>query len=71
MLNDCNYTKIRLLHDLSRIVWYLKKHAKKDAQKHRHDKCKKIYSRLEKDLNGYVEELKGQMIDVVKTGKMK
>jgi len=58
MLNNCDYNKVRLLHDLSRITWYLKKHVKKDA-KGKHAKCAKVYKDLEKDLEKHIKKLQG------------
>ncbi|MEM4263490.1 MAG: hypothetical protein QW666_01165 [Candidatus Woesearchaeota archaeon] len=57
MLKDCDYNKVRILHDLSRLVWHIKRFAKNDAKKGKHDECHKLISSLEKDLEKYVDKL--------------
>ena len=57
MLDNCDYNKVRLLHDLSRIVWHLNKHAKEDAKKAGHEECHKICVELEKDLEKHISTL--------------
>ncbi len=32
MLTNCEYDKIKLLHDISKIEWFLAHHAKADAE---------------------------------------
>jgi hypothetical protein len=69
MLNDCNYNKVRLLHDLSRINWYLKKHAKEDAKKHGHPLCHTMCEEMEKDLEKHIDKLRAAIIGLSKEGK--
>lgn len=69
MLNDCNYNKVRLLHDLSRIVWYLKKHAKEDAKKHEHPLCHAMCEEIEQDLEKHIDKLRAAIIGLSKEGK--
>lgn len=70
MLHDCNYNKVRLLHDLSRITNFIKKHAKKDVKKSHLD-CHKLYLQLEKDLEKHVQNLSEAISTQVKAGKFK
>lgn len=69
MLKDCNYNKVRLLHDLSRIVWYLKKHAKEDAKKLGHESCHKMCEELEADLEKHIDKLRAAIEGLSKEGK--
>lgn len=69
MLNNCNYNKVRLLHDLSRIDWYLKKHAKEDAKKHGHELCIKMCEEIEADVEKHIEKLREAIIGLAKEDK--
>jgi len=69
MLSDCNYNKVRLLHDLSRIVWYLEKHAKEDANKAGHELCKAMCDELMEDLEKHIEKLRQAIEGLSKEGK--
>lgn len=69
MLKDCNYNKIRLLRDLSRIVWYLKKHAKEDAKKEGHELCHAMCWEIERDLEKHIEKLRMAIEGLSKEGK--
>lgn len=71
MLEDCNYNKIRLLHDLSRMNWYLKKHAKADAKKAGHEECHKLCLELEKDLEKHIEKLRKTIHNLCSKGKFR
>lgn len=71
MLENCNYNKVRLLHDLSRIIWYLKKHAKADAKKAGHEECHKICIELEKDLEKHVKTISQRIAGLSGKGKFK
>jgi mevalonate pyrophosphate decarboxylase len=69
MLDNCNYNKIRLLHDLSKIVWYLEKHAKQDAEESGHKLCSAVYDELQKDLEKHAEKLRQAIEGLSKEGK--
>ena len=69
MLNDCNYNKVRLMHDMSRIVWYLKKHAKNDSNVHGHVLCHALCEDIEKDLEKHIEKLRLAVEGLSKEGK--
>lgn len=72
MLKDCNYTLVRLLHDLSRVQWYLQNHAKEDAKKEKgHELCHAVYEDLEKDLEKYIEKLRMAVEGLSKEGKFR
>ncbi len=55
-LNNCDYDKIKILHELSSILWFIKKHALVDAQQD--DEYSRLLNRLESDLEKHVAELK-------------
>lgn len=57
MLNNCKYDKIKLLHELSCILWFIKKHAKEDAQKENHGECLLLYEELQKSLEEQISKL--------------
>jgi hypothetical protein len=71
VLRNCNYDKIRLLHDLSRIAWYIDKHAKKDADEENHPMCKELYQELHKDLEKHIEKLKQAVAGLSKEDKFR
>jgi len=61
MLDHCTYDKIRLLHDLSRIVWFIEKHAKADAQKIGDMKCHDIFEKCAIDISKYIEVIHNEL----------
>ncbi|MFO8016982.1 MAG: hypothetical protein R6U32_07840 [Candidatus Woesearchaeota archaeon] len=69
MLEDCNYNKVRLLHDLSRISWYLDRHAKKDAKEGGHELCHEMCHELQQDLEKHIEKLKQAVVGLAKEDK--
>lgn len=69
MLKNCNYNKVRLLHDLSRVVWYLKKHAKEDAKKEGHELCAGMCEEIEADLEKHIDKLKQAIAGLSKEDK--
>jgi hypothetical protein len=71
VLDDCNYNKVRLMHDLSRIVWYLDKHAKADAKKSGHILCHAMCEELKKDLEKHMEKLRLAIEGLSREGKFK
>ncbi len=71
MLNNCNYNKVRLLHDLSRITWYLDKHAKADAKKEGHELCHVMCEEMKHDLEKHMEKLRMAVEGLSKEGKFR
>ena len=57
MLDHITYDKIRLLHDLSRIVWFIEKHAKADAQNAGDTKCYDLFEKCAIDLSKHIQIL--------------
>jgi len=55
---DCNYDKIRIMHDLLRLKWFINKHAIEDAKKAGHEECEAFYQELANDLDRKITKLK-------------
>ena len=55
MLNDCNYNIIKVLHDLSSIYWFLKKHGLMDAKISGDTYNYKILEDLKKDVEKHLK----------------
>ncbi len=58
MLDNCFYDKIKILHHLSCMLWFIEKHAEENAKKEGDEECHAFLDRLEKDLEKHVQELK-------------
>jgi hypothetical protein len=58
MLDNCCYDKIKLMHDLSALIWFIKKHAYEDAQKANDKACIDFLNELENDLGKHLHALK-------------
>lgn len=56
MINNCLYNKIKILHELSGLLWFIEKHAETDSKGD--TACLDYFERLEKDLEKHVQELK-------------
>lgn len=61
MLDDCTYDVATLLHKVSCIMWFIKKHALNDANEKQHGECNKLYASLYEDLEKYIEPLKREL----------
>jgi hypothetical protein len=57
MLDHSSYDKIKLLHELSSIVWFIEKHAKLDAKNSGDMECHDFFEQLAEDLEEYIHEL--------------
>ena len=71
MLGNCNYDKIKILSELSKIVWFIENHAKKDAEKENHPWCYAMYEELQKDLEKHMEKLRMAIEGLSQEGKFK
>ncbi len=58
VLNNCEYNNIKLLHELSCVSWFIKKHAIPDAQKANDNECTAFLEKLDKDLEEHLKQLK-------------
>lgn len=57
MLDDCTYNKVKLLHQFSEQLWFIQKHALKDASIACDDRCTNVLMDIERDLQKYIEQL--------------
>ncbi|MEX0939786.1 MAG: hypothetical protein WDZ41_00325 [Candidatus Babeliales bacterium] len=57
MLDHCTYDKVKLLHELSCIVWFIEKHAKIDAKNDGDTEFANIVKKLAPDLEKYIDQL--------------
>jgi hypothetical protein len=60
-MDHATYDKIRLLHDLNRIVWFIEKHAKKDAKEAGDMKCHDVYEKCAIDLSKYIDAIHNEL----------
>ena len=65
MLNDCKYNKIKLLHELSCMAWFLEKHAVPNAQDSGEGECVEIFKTLKNDLDKHIANLERDLRDKV------
>lgn len=56
MLDHCTYDKIKLLHELSSLAWFIEQHAKKDASSDK--QFQEVLQKLSKDFSVYIHEIK-------------
>ena len=71
MLKDYCYDKIKLLHEMSRMLNYLKKHALPEAKRQKLSETVNLYKGLERDLEKNVENLRKAVEGLSKRGKFK
>ncbi len=57
-LQNCEYNEVKLLHQLSCLLWFVQKHAIKDAQDAGHQGCATSMKDLETDLEKHITKLK-------------
>lgn len=64
-LDNATYNKIKLLHELSCIAWFIEKHALADAQATGDKECQELLGSLGKDLQTYIEKLQKSICMVI------
>ena len=69
ILKNCNYNKVRLLNDFSRIVFYLNKHCERDAKKVGHVHCEALSKEVIADMETHIEKLRQAIEGLSKEGK--
>ena len=57
MLDHCTYDKVKLLHDLSKTVWFIEKHAKQNAKNANDVKCHDLFEKLAQDIEKYIDSI--------------
>ncbi|MCL4360855.1 hypothetical protein M1446_00695 [Candidatus Dependentiae bacterium] len=64
MLDNCSYNKVKLMAELSKITWFLEKHAIDDAKKAGDKEAESLLRELHKDTSNYLEKLQKQVCTV-------
>lgn len=57
-LDNCCYNQVKLLHEISKMVWFIEKHAAIDAQQAKDEKCFAALEDLRHDLEKHIEKIK-------------
>lgn len=57
MLDNSTYNKAKIVHELSRICWFIENHALTDAQKANDEKWETELLKLRKDLGDYLKRM--------------
>mgnify|MGYP000465742675 CR=1 FL=1 len=55
MLDNAKYNKVKILHDLSGLCWFIEKHALADAQKSNDTECISLLENLKKELEKQID----------------
>ena len=63
-LDNCSYNKIKLIHQLSSLAWFLDKHALKDAQDAGDMECYESMVSIQRDLLKHIERLQKGMCQI-------
>lgn len=58
LLDNCKYDKVKILHEVSSLAWYLEKYAKENAEKADDKQCYEIYDTMLQDLEKHIQILK-------------
>ncbi len=61
MLDNSTYNKIKMLSTLSKLCWFIDKHALKDAQEAGDKECVKALTAIRVDLEKHIESLQKSM----------
>ncbi len=70
-LNNCDYNKIKVVHELSQLQWFLEKHAMPDATAHGHPLCANMWKEIHSEINKWLEKPLLAIEGRSKEGKMK
>lgn len=57
-LDNCLYNKVKLLHLISKIIWFIENHACNDAQQAQEHELDATLKQLATDLEPYLKKLK-------------
>lgn len=60
-LDNSSYNKIKLLHNLSGIIWFIEKHAILDAEQAGDRECLEILNSIKNNAEKHVEKLQRAM----------
>jgi hypothetical protein len=57
MLDNCCYDRVKILHELSSIAWFIDKCGKKDVENCGHPECKEKLAEIAKDVNAILSKM--------------
>jgi hypothetical protein len=57
MLDNCTYNRAKVMHELSKICWFIEKHALADAQKAGKNEDLEFLKKLSNDLSKYINTM--------------
>ncbi len=61
VLDNCTYNKIKLMHEISSMLWFISHHAINDAKAAGDVSCVETLQVLEEDLQRHLERLRQNM----------
>lgn len=61
MLDNVSYNKIKMLHKMSQLSWFIHHHALADAKAAGDMACLELLAQLERDLKKYIEKMQKSM----------
>lgn len=61
MLNNCQYNIVKLVHELSRIVWFIEKHALKDAREASDQKMVDVLQKIAQETRMHIAILRNNL----------
>ena len=56
-MKNCKYNKIKLMHKLNKISWFIEKYAKNDATNDGDNECCEHLKKMQADLDKHVNDL--------------
>ena len=71
MLQDYCYDKVKLPHEMSRTLNFIKKHALPEAKRQKMAQSVKLYQEMEKDLHKNITNLSKALEGLSKKGKFR
>ncbi|MBD3232021.1 hypothetical protein GF322_05195 [Candidatus Dependentiae bacterium] len=60
MLDNCRYNNIKILHELSKLAWFIDKHCTQSKYGCKHESCQTLHE-LKNTLEQYIEQLNKQI----------
>lgn len=58
MLSHCTYDKVKIIYELSKMLWFIEKHAKQDAKNEQDSTCYDNFEKLAQDLEKHIAQFK-------------
>ncbi|MFA5075248.1 MAG: hypothetical protein WC436_04050 [Candidatus Babeliales bacterium] len=62
MLSNCRYNKVKVLHDMSKLLWFIEKHGIGDARQGDDSNCMKVLADLKRDLEKHIKSLNDEIM---------